>query len=158
MKPTAGLLKLRINTGFHTIQPIKTQMGTTLLELFPFRRWRISSPVASGYCYHGWLHFHFLPARAFRYYFCCPSLSGSAFYGFTILLSLRFSFRITFPDGVSDRIQFGSSLAIGSSAARFIRAFQPSCSPGYLARLSSPFSPGLQLNLQMNVWRFFPAD
>jgi hypothetical protein len=135
--------------------PFINTNGNHPLELFPFRRRRISSPVASGYCYHGWLHFQLLPASAFRCYFCCPSLSGSAFYGFTILLSLRFSFRITFPDGVSDRIQVGSSLAIGSSAVRFIRAFQPSCSPGYLSRLSSPFSPGLQLNLQMNVWRFF---
>jgi len=34
-------------------------MGTTLLELFPFRRWQIALPVASSYCYYGWLLSHF---------------------------------------------------------------------------------------------------
>ena len=133
----------------------KNTNGNDPLELFPFRRRQISSPTAPGYGYHGWLHLFSPPACAFRYYFCCPSLLDSAFYGVTLLLSLRFSFRITFPDGVSDRIQCGASLAIGSAAVRTIRAFQPSCSPGYLTKLSSPFSPGPKLNLQMNVWRFF---
>ena len=38
---------------------IKTQMGTALYELSPFRLWQIALPLASDYGYHGWLLSHF---------------------------------------------------------------------------------------------------
>ncbi len=123
------------------IRGYKNTNGNNPFRLFPFRRWQIALPLASGYGYRGWLHRHFLPACAFSIYFCCPLRSDSAVYGFTFLLSLRLPFRVTFPDGVSHRIQRGSSLAIRSSAAGTIPAFQLSCSPGSLRDLHLHFHP-----------------
>jgi hypothetical protein len=52
-----------------------------------------------------------------------PSLSDFAFYSIIFRLSLRFSLRLTFPDGVSYSVQFGSFLAISSSVVRNIAGF-----------------------------------
>jgi hypothetical protein len=61
-----------------------------------------------------------------------PSLSDSAFYSITFRLSLGFSLRSTFPDGVFYKIQLGSFLAISTSAVRNISGFSAFLLPGIL--------------------------
>jgi hypothetical protein len=62
--------------------------------------------------------------------FLNPSLSDFAFYSITLWLSLRFSLRWTFPDGVFYRIQPGPFLAISSSAVRNIAGLSAFLFPG----------------------------
>ncbi len=74
-------------------------MGTTLSDCSHFVagkllcQWRQATVIMIGCIFVSW---------CFRIWLllCGPSLSGSAVYGVTFLLSLRYSFRITFPDGV----------------------------------------------------------
>jgi hypothetical protein len=72
--------------------------------------------------------------------FLNPSLSDFAFYSITFRLSLRFSLRLTFPDGAFYSIQPGSFLAIGSSAVRNIAGFSAFLFPGVVMKLASLFS------------------
>jgi hypothetical protein len=80
---------------------IKTQMGTTLSscshfvaqELLPL--WRQATVIMIGCIFISLVPPHSVDN------FSSPSLSGSAFYSITFRLSLQFSFRSTFPDGVS---------------------------------------------------------
>jgi hypothetical protein len=109
---------------------IQNTNGNDPFELFPFRHFWIASAVASGYGYHGWLNLDLLRACAFRRLIFNPSPSDFAFYSITLRLSLRFSLRSTFPDGVFHRIQCGSSLAISTSAAWNITGFSAFLFPG----------------------------
>jgi|GEM_PF-4137620 len=87
-------------------------MGTTLLELFPFRLRSIAFALTSGYCFYGWLpQLNFLPEHSVLL-FCNPSLSDFAFYGITFLLSLQLTSRLTFPDGVLFRTPHSPFLTI----------------------------------------------
>jgi hypothetical protein len=90
----------------------KNTNGNDPCELFPFRHTWIAPFVASDYGYRGWLYFPLHRACAFCRFVFNPSLSGFAFYSITFRLSLRFSLRSTFPDGVLYGIQHDPSLAI----------------------------------------------
>ena len=54
----------------------KNTNGNDPFELFPFRRFWISSAAASGYGYHGWLVLHLLPACAVRGFISQPIAFG----------------------------------------------------------------------------------
>ena len=86
--------------------------------------------------------------------FYSPLLSGSAFYGVTFWLSLRFFLTEYLPGRSVSRIQRSSSLAIRSSAAWTLGAFQPSCPPEISGNLRLLVLSGSKLNLIKNDWRF----
>ena len=94
MKESYGYQFDYVSIYIQTLQVLnKNTNGNDPFELFPFRHFWIATAVASGYGYHGWLHFDLLRACAFCWFSFNPSLSDSAFYNFILRLSLRFSFR-----------------------------------------------------------------
>ena len=139
---------------FQDCKVFKTQMGTTLSDCSHFVagkllcRWRQATVIMVGcFLISSCLRIQLLP--------CNPSPLDSAFYNFILLLSLRSSFRLAFPDGVSLRLQLGSSLTICSFAAWNISNFSAFLSPGISCETFVSVFPGPELNLPMNDWRFF---
>ena len=102
-------------------------MGTTLSDCSHFVadkllcHWRQATVIMIGCIFISWCF-------RIRLLLCCPSLSGSAFYGFTFRLSLRLSFRLAFPDRVLSHLPHGLNLAIHPSAAWNYPVSQLSCS------------------------------
>jgi hypothetical protein len=88
--------------------------------------------VASGYGYRGWLYFPLHLACAFCQFVFNPSLLSFAFYSITFQLSLRFSLRSTFPDGVLYGIQHDPSLTIWISVIWNISNFTAFMLPGII--------------------------
>ena len=90
----------------------------------------------------GWIIIFFLLTHSVDL-FLNPSLSDFAFYSITFRLSLRFSLRWTFPDGVFYSIQPGSFLAISSLVARNIAGFSAFLLHGILFGTCVPVFSGL---------------
>ena len=109
----------------------KTQMGTTLESCSHFVTCESLHSMTPGYGYLGWLHFHLFRACAFHRFLLQPIAFRTCLLRLCLPAVPRFSFRSTFPDGASLRLQSSSSLASISFLHRTSQTFRQFCSPVY---------------------------
>jgi hypothetical protein len=144
-----------LNGEIRKVAGVENTNGNDPFKLFPFRRLRIAPLVASGYGYYGWLHFHLLRTCALCRFIFQPIAFGFCLLQHRLQAVPSAFLAVGLPGRSVLQTQCGTFLAISASAAWNIFGFSAFLFPGIIEETCVPFSPGPQLNLIMNDWRFF---